>query len=97
MRFTMNDKFKKYPDFWKRKIQFTVCEQTTQHQVDIKLEPNEDGLKRLEKGVADYAKKQIAKVLPLSMFDDFKEESERLRNIILDKRKRLKRDLMCMI
>lgn len=93
----MNENFKKYPDFWKRKIQFNVCEQTTQHQVDIKLEPNEDGLKKLEKGVADYAKKQIAKVLPLSMFDDFKEESERIRNIILDKRMRLKRELLVTV
>ena len=46
----------------------------------------------MEKGVDEYRRK-IEKVLPISMFDDFKDECLRLKEVIESKRARNKNEM----
>jgi len=63
--------------------------------VEVQLELNQEALFKLKKGVEDYNQRQIEKVLPISMFDDFKEECMRLKGVIENKRARNKPPVIC--
>jgi archaellum biogenesis ATPase FlaH len=62
--------------------------------LSYELEFHEDNMQALQKGVEKYVKKAIAKVLPLSMFDDYKTESVLLQEMIEDRRRRNKKQLV---
>ena len=72
------DAYKGLQDFWKRKINFRIFEQSTLTQVSIELELHDEAMYKLLQGVDLYKNKPIAKVLPLYLFDDYKDECERL-------------------
>lgn len=65
-------------DFWKRKINFRLFEQATLTQVSIEIELYDDAMYKLIQSVDLYKNKPIAKVLPLYLFDDYKDESLRI-------------------
>jgi hypothetical protein len=76
-------------EFWKRQIRWELFDQRTLTNVEIGISLNDLAFFKLSKQAKEY-EKPISKVLPLSLFDDWKEENAGLHNSIIYRRRKLK-------
>ena len=80
-------------DFWARRFIYKITQESSLLDCEVKLDINRDSFIKLAKTVPLYNQKSISKVLPLSMFDDFKEESLAILKVINERRMRNKLDM----
>lgn len=75
----MNEHTRNHKDVMDRRVVLNLSEAGTLNKVQVKLEVDFDSILKLQRKIPEYGEKRIQNVLPLMVFDDYKQECEVLK------------------